>query len=151
MNIEKQNPSAANAGALKNIKSDADFGTAETKAETSAKQVTKPPSNTLFADGWDDLPDTTHPAAYRIEGQDQTFTVRKKTRQVLEALMRQPVACASRCRISDRVLLLRRDNGLTIKMTMFPGDGTSQGEAFGVYFLKSEIERAEEATTGRAA
>ena len=99
------------------------------------------PVNTLHVNRWDDLPDDIKPATYRVVETNHKFTVQKKTRQTLEGLINQPVASASKCRISDRVLLLRRDCGLNIEMEMFRGDGTTQGENYGVYFLKSEIER----------
>ena len=105
------------------------------------QEAKKPPVNTLHANRWDEFPDTVKPGTYRVIDADRTFTVRKKTRQTLEGLLNQPVACASKCRISDRVLILRRDCGLNIEMEMFQGDGTSQGENYGVYFFKSEIER----------
>ena len=99
------------------------------------------PSNTLHANRWSDLPDMTEQVTYRVIDTDHHFTVRKKTRQTLEALLKQPVASASKCRISDRVLILRRDCGLDIKTETFKGDGTSESESFGVYFLKSKIEK----------
>ena len=105
------------------------------------QEAKKTPVNMLHANRWDEFPDTVKPATYRIVGTDHKFTIQKKTRQTLEGLINQPVACASKCRISDRVLLLRRDCGLNIEMEMFRGDGGSQGENYGVYFLKSEIER----------
>ena len=125
--------------------------TKKINASSTSKQAEKAPANTLFANRWNDLPDSVKPVTYRIAGANGKFTVQKKTLQVLEALMIQPVACGSRCRISDRVLLLRRDCGLTIEMKMYKGDGTSQGENYGVYFLKTEIERVEANQTGEAA
>ena len=104
------------------------------------------PSNTLHVNRWDDLPDDIKPATYRIINTDHKFTVQKKTRQTLDGLIKQPVACASKCRISDRVLLLRRDYGLNIEMEMFQSDGDTQGESFGVYFLESKVERIVEGT-----
>ena len=103
------------------------------------------PPNTLHANRWDEFPDTVKPATYRIVGTDHKFTIQKKTRQTLEGLRNQPVACASKCRISDRVLILRRDCGLNIEMEMFQSDGDTQGESFGVYFLESKVERIVEA------
>ena len=103
------------------------------------------PSNTLHVNRWDELPDTVKPATYRVVETNRKFTVQKKTRQTLEGLRNQPVACASKCRISDRVLLLRRDCGLNIEIEMFQSDGDTQGESFGVYFLESKVERIVEA------
>ena len=107
----------------------------------------KPPSNTLHVNRWSDLPDCMEPAVYRVQCGDGTVlcSISKKTRQVLEGLMRQPLACSSKCRLSQAVLTLRRDYGLVIDMQMYEGSETSDGDRYGVYFLKSKIERVEPA------
>ena len=113
----------------------------------SIQKNSQPPANTLHVNRWSDLPDCTEPAVYRIHGDGSSvlFSVSKKRRQVLEGLMQRPLACSSKCRLSQAVLTLRRDCGLVIEMRMFDGSEASDGDRFGIYFLKSEIERVEPA------
>ena len=141
MTFKKEEGPARNAGNTLQTLSVAALDDFETKPENTSTQEIIPPANTIHVSRWDDLPDEIKPATYRVIDTGHTFTVQKKTRQTLEGLIRQPVACASKCRVSDRVLLLRRDCGLNIEMEMFKGDGHSQGESYGVYFLKSKVER----------
>ena len=110
---------------------------------TDKTQIKRPPADTLHVNRWTDLPDATAPAKYlaRTDGKETLFTASKKTRMVLEALRQRPLACASRCRLSHFVSLLRRDCGLEIEMTMFKGDpeNSQGGQAFGIYELKSTV------------
>jgi hypothetical protein len=109
--------------------------------------IEQPPLNTKHISKWSELPDCKDPAMYSIivNGERRTFLVSKKKRQVLEGLIHHPLACASKCRLSDCVLHLRRDYGLDIEMKMYQSADESDGESYGVYFLKSEVERVEEA------
>lgn len=106
------------------------------------KTIEQPPLNTLHVNRWDELPDCKEPAMYSVtvNGEPKTILVSKKNRQVLEGLINQPVACASKCRLSDNVLHLRRDHGLDIEMKMYKSTDKSGGESYGVYFLNSEVE-----------
>ena len=104
----------------------------------------KPPTNTRRIYAWDDLPQTTEPALYRITdpGQEpRTVTVSKNTRRVLEGLMRGPLFAASYCRLSDKVLPLRRDHGVDIVCTLYRSDEETGRERYGVYTLVSKVER----------
>ena len=103
-----------------------------------------PPHNTRRVYRWADLPPTTEPALYRVTdpGQEpRTITVSKHTRQVLEGLMRSPLLAASYCRLSDKVLPLRRDHGVNIECTLYRNDKETGREKFGVYSLISKVER----------
>jgi hypothetical protein len=110
---------------------------------THETQNPKPPANTLHVNRWTDLPDTVAPAKYLAShnGAETLFTASKKMRQVLEALRQRPLACASRCRLSHYVSLLRRDCGIEIEMEMFRGDphNSQGGQAFGIYRLQSTV------------
>ena len=107
----------------------------------------KPPENTLHVNRWSDLPACTEPAVYRVQCGEEAvlFSIAKKARQVLEGLMHQPLACSSKCRLSQAVLKLRREYGLDIHMQMYDGSESSDGDRYGVYFLKSKIEKVEPA------
>lgn len=104
-----------------------------------------PPKNTLHVNRWTELPNCLEPAqyCYSKDGKEVYFTTSKKARQVLEGLMQRPIACASKCRISHYVSVFKRDHGLEIHMTMYRPEGNTPqgGESFGVYTLKSNIER----------
>lgn len=114
------------------------------------KPTEQPPLNTKHIDKWPELPDCKEPAMYSVivNGERRTFLVSKRKRQVLEGLINYPIACASKCRLSDSVLHLRRDFGLDIEMKMYQSADESDGESYGVYFLKSAVERVEEALVG---
>ncbi|MEL6639964.1 MAG: hypothetical protein AAFN63_01550 [Pseudomonadota bacterium] len=108
------------------------------------EQNTRPPSNAKRVYRWTDLPAATEAAAYRVYDPDQeprTFVVSKHMRQVLEGLMQHPIYAASYCRISDQVLPLRRDHGVSICCDMFSNDVETGRSRFGVYVLESKVER----------
>ena len=104
-----------------------------------------PPKNTLHVNRWTDLPDTNAPARYYFIKDDKRyeFTASNKLRVVLEGLMKQPIACASKCRISQYVSNLKRDHGVDIETVMYSAQNPTPqgGESFGVYFLHTKIER----------
>ncbi len=60
-----------------------------------------------------DLPTDRSPTTYSLATGDK-ITLGKRDKQVLDALLMAPLFCASTVRISDSVLRLRRDHGLTI-------------------------------------
>ncbi|MDA8746659.1 hypothetical protein N9M66_00430 [Litoreibacter sp.] len=105
----------------------------------------RPPANALRVDAWRDLPLDTAPATYRVndsEGETHKFTLAKGNRIILDALLKQPVYCASPVRISDRVCILRRDYGVPITKEMYENDTATDRAKFGVYFLDaSAVER----------
>lgn len=107
----------------------------------------RPPANALRVQSWADTPALTKPATYEAHtdgAEPKSFTVSKLNRRVLEALMRGPLYAASPCRISDKVLSLRRDQGLEIECVLFKGDAETHRQLCGVYFLRTRVIRAEE-------
>ncbi len=106
-----------------------------------------PPSNALRVYRWADLPNLTTPALYRVTdpGQEpREIYASKHKRQVLEGLMRSPLYAASYCRLSDKVLPLRRDDGVNIECKLYNNDPETGRERFGIYFLVSKVELVEE-------
>ena len=104
----------------------------------------KPPANALRIYSWDQTPNLTKPAAYEVQNENQgpcRIVISKNTRRVLEALMHSPVYAASYCRISDKVLPLRRDFGIDIECVIYDGDIPTKRARFGVYFLRSKVIR----------
>ncbi|WP_073333838.1 hypothetical protein [Wenxinia saemankumensis] len=67
----------------------------------------------------------------------------KRNRQVLDALRQGPVYCASPVRLSDKVLILKRDYGLDIETIRIDGDEEGR---FGVYRLVSAVRLVRDAT-----
>ena len=104
----------------------------------------RPPANALRVERWSDLPKSTAPARYEVIGEDgqaKTFTLAKGNRIILDALIQQPVYCASPVRISDRVSILRRDYGVPITKEMYSNDTATDRAKFGVYFLSGTVRR----------
>jgi hypothetical protein len=60
---------------------------------------------------------------------------------VLDALLKQPVFCASPVRISDRVCILRHEYSVPIIKEMYENDAATDRAKFGVYFLGGKVER----------
>ena len=95
-----------------------------------------------------DLPDTRSPAVYLVANGDEKPArkqLTKRQRQVTEALMDGPIYCASFIRLSDTVLILR-ERGIDIETEMFRGNPGTDTFKFGVYRLRSKIQRASEVT-----
>ena len=105
-----------------------------------------PPANALRVERWSDMPSDTAPARYEVVSEDGTtkaFTLAKGNRIILDALIQQPVYCASPVRISDRVCILRRDYGVPITKEMYSNDTATDRAKFGVYFLGKGVRRIE--------
>ena len=103
----------------------------------------RPPSNALRVKAWRDLPTIGTPARYRItasNGEVHQITVAKGNRIILDALIAQPVICASPVRISDRVCILRHEYGVPIIKKMYENDAATDRAKFGVYFLDGCVE-----------
>ncbi len=118
-----------------------------TKNTIHAEPGAKPPPNTQDIGKWTDCKAETAVASFLVEDDDTTIrkiTVSKNKRRVLESLMRGPVMAASRCRISDQVLPLRRDYGLDIVCTIYKNDANTGREVYGVYTLASKVVHAKE-------
>lgn len=110
----------------------------------SSKPTNKPPANALRVERWSDMPTGTAPARYEIIGEDgkaKTITLAKGNRIILDALIKQPLYCASPVRISDRVCILRHDYGVPITKEMYDNDTATDRAKFGVYFLAGKVRR----------
>lgn len=108
----------------------------------------KPPSNALRVEAWRDLPGEKAPAHYEITHEDGTkdrITLARGNRIILDALIAQPVFCASPVRISDRVCVLRHEYGVPITKEMYDNDADTDRARFGVYFLDGDVRRIGEA------
>jgi hypothetical protein len=103
-----------------------------------------PPENALRVEAWRDLPSDTKRARYKItdpNGDSHTITVAKGNRIILDALIAQPVYCASPVRISDRVCILRHEYKVPITKEMYQNDSATDRAKFGVYFIGGQVER----------
>jgi len=104
----------------------------------------KPPANALRVNAWYDLSPDEMPAKYEIisdDGQTKTITLAKGNRIILDALIRQPVYCASPVRISDRVHILKSEYGVPITKEMYANDKQTGRQRFGVYFIGDGVRR----------
>ncbi|KAE9625939.1 hypothetical protein [Parasedimentitalea maritima] len=113
---------------------------------TSSKKTTtiRPPQNALRVKAWRDLPTNAAPARYKItgfDGRSHEIIIAKGNRIILDALVNQPVYCASSVRISDRVCILRHQYHVPIAKEMFENDTATDRAKFGVYFLSAKVER----------
>lgn len=94
-----------------------------------------------------DLPKTRAPAAYVVEDATVTaiHTFQKRARQVLEALMRAPLFCASPVRLGPAVQYLREVLGEGAILTVWheSGDGDDHSR-YGTYHLIATVRRASE-------
>jgi hypothetical protein len=107
----------------------------------------KPPANTLRVEAWRDLPKDRAAARYKITAKDggvHFITLAKGNRIILDALLKQPVYCASAVRISDRVCILRHEYSVPISKEMYENDAATDRAKFGVYFLDGCVERLDE-------
>lgn len=115
-----------------------------TASPPEAVAVERPPSNSKRVYRWTDLPNHTDGALYRVTDpgkEPREIFARKHKQQVLEGLMQSPLYAASYCRLSDQVLPLRRDDGIEIECKLYQSDAETGRQKFGVYFLKSKVER----------
>ena len=106
-----------------------------------------PPANTKRIPSWKVFKGGTKPARFRVttEGAEpRVITVKSKVRQVLEGLMSAPLMSASYCRLGNQVMYLRRDHGVDILTELYPGDDDTGRQHYGVYFLKSKVERLDD-------
>ncbi len=69
------------------------------------------------------------------------ITIAKGNRIILDALLEQPVYCASPVRISDKVCTLRHQYHVPIAKEMFENDTATDRAKFGVYFIDAKVER----------
>ena len=107
-------------------------------------QDDQPPANTQRISVRAQMPQERTSAVYVItnDGKEpRTVTLQKNKRQIMDLLLQGPVFCASPVRISDIVFILKREIELDVETKMYPGDPTTGAGDYGVYFLKSHVER----------
>ena len=91
-----------------------------------------------------DLPKTRELKRYTWrdgDGAEHSTAISKRDRQIAEALIAQPLFCASPVRVSDSVLRLRRDHGLPIETEIFSERDGGEALTFGIYHLTAEVIR----------
>lgn len=113
-------------------------------ARKGSKTPTKEPKNTLYVQRWADLPALTETAEFEItngDGDSHTIHVNKNTRRVFEALWKSPIYCASRCRISHYVNLLRHEYNVEIETDRYSNDPDTGRLTYGVFRLVSKVRR----------
>ena len=111
----------------------------------------RPPANALRVEAWRDLPPDATRARYKIigaNGETRLIALANGNRIILDALIKQPVFCASPVRISDVVSILKRSYGVPIDKKMYENDAAPSKARFGVYFLDGGVERIAD-TEGR--
>ena len=115
--------------------------------EQATTTPTKEPRNTLYVQRWADLTSKTEPARYRVEDEDgssHTITVSKNMRRILDTLMLRPIYCASRCRISHYVNVMRHELSVKIETDRYKNDPASGRMSYGVFRLVSKISQVDE-------
>jgi hypothetical protein len=114
---------------------------------TNLNKIARPPANSLRVEAWRDLPKNGAAARYKITREDggvSVITLAKGNRIILDALLKQPVYCASPVRISDRVCILRHEYRVPIIKEMYENDAETDRAKFGVYFLDGCVERLDD-------
>lgn len=106
------------------------------------KTETKPPINTQWIISRSDLPSRRGSARYavrQLDGTYETIILSNRKRQVMDALIRRPIYCASPVRLSDIVLLLRRENGIDIETEFFQENDGIENTRYGIYVLIDRV------------
>ncbi|OUS20369.1 hypothetical protein A9Q95_08275 [Rhodobacterales bacterium 59_46_T64] len=115
--------------------------------KTNFNKISRPPTNALRVEAWRDLPQDGAAARYKVTSEGagvSVITLSKGNRIILDALLKQPVYCASPVRISDRVCILRREYSVPIIKKMYANDAATDRAKFGVYFLDCCVERLDD-------
>jgi hypothetical protein len=89
-----------------------------------------------------DLPQRRSNAQFRItkaNGVSETITLNNRKRQMLQALMRSPVYCASAVRLSDIVFRLWRENGINIETQLYQDHDVDENIRYGIYVLTDQV------------
>ncbi|WP_170766480.1 hypothetical protein [Ruegeria lacuscaerulensis] len=108
----------------------------------SELKLDRPEAGTLWVTGWHCLKSETGMGEYLVESEGadpRTLHVSKNKRRVLEALIKGPMYCASPCRLSHYVQMLRDEQGLNIETEWYSNDARTGRERFGVYVLKDKV------------
>lgn len=103
---------------------------------------TIPPENARWIISNRDLPQKYGPARFQVTKEDGRafgLVVSKRKRQVLEALMKGPLYCASPIRLSDNVLLLRNEYDVAIATDFYTDDSGPISTHFGIYTLTDSL------------
>lgn len=102
-----------------------------------------PPANAQRKNRWADFPKAAKVQNFKVrtlDGDERLVCVTGRgTVRVLLALVDGPLYCASPVRISDQVLLLKRDYGLSIRTETYSNDKETDRMRFGVYFLDDQV------------
>lgn len=111
--------------------------------QTKTIHTELPPSNAQRMSRWADFPSAGKVQNFKVRSADGVERLEcitgRGTIRVLLALINGPLFCASPVRISDRVLLLKRDYGLTIRTETYSNDKETDRMRFGVYFLDDQV------------
>lgn len=101
-----------------------------------------PPSGTRWIMAARDLPQDRRLTYFRVtksDGREQVLALEKRKAQVLQAIMRSPIYCASPVRLSDIVHILKRDYDIGIITEFYSDDSGPEPTRFGVYFLTDQV------------
>ena len=94
-----------------------------------------------------DLPQERDKAPYEISNageKPKVAILQKRQRQIVDLLINGPVYCASPVRISDVVHILKREVGLRVDTTMYPGNPETGAGDYGIYTLISTVRRVDD-------
>ncbi|MBO9432568.1 hypothetical protein J7394_00015 [Ruegeria sp. R13_0] len=104
----------------------------------------RPPAGTLWVTGWHCLKSKLGTSEYLVESEGaepRSILIGKNKKRILEALIDGPMYCASPCRLSHYIMLLRDDHGINIETEWFSNDPRTGRERFGIYVLKDKVTR----------
>ena len=73
------------------------------------------------------------------DGDEREVTLSRGNLRILKTLQRGPVFCASPVRLSDRILVLKRDFGVNIRTDMFSAGSGSNRESYGTNTLLDTV------------
>ncbi|WP_417729123.1 hypothetical protein [Roseovarius sp.] len=106
------------------------------------KIESKPPESTRWIFSRRDLPPRRGSARFEVytaNGDRKNVILSNRKRQVVDALIRNPIYCASPVRLSDIVMLLRSEDGLGVETVYFQESDGIEKTRFGVYKLTDQV------------
>jgi len=83
-------------------------------------------------------------------GKAQRIILKNRNRQVIDALIRGPIFAASPVRLSNSIMILRREYGVEIETHIFSANDGSGG-VFGIYELISRVKPIDRAPASKVA